>query len=97
MEKKMKFTCGCHGATVFSGEIPAPEISLKCEKCGETMVLISGIGAINSGIHSFIAECPKCREKQKYENYNLWTECRQSSFVKYGKNPQKSESEKYDI
>lgn len=85
MEKKMKFTAGSHGAMVFSGEIPAPEISLKCEKCGENTELISGIGAINSGIHHFTANCPKCGNKQAFENYELWKECLKKSWaIKYG-------------
>lgn len=75
MVKKMNFTCGCLGAAVFSGEIPIPEISLKCENCGKTMDLVSCIGAINSGIHSFIAECPKCHTEQKFDYDTLWKKC----------------------
>lgn len=75
MEKKMKFSWGCHGATGFSGKIPVPEIALKCENCGETMDLISGIGLINSGTHTFIAKCPKCHKAQKFNDDTLWKEC----------------------
>ena len=79
MEKKMNFSWGGFGAAGFSGEIPAPEIALKCENCGETMDLISGIGMINSGTHTFITKCPKCHEEHKFDDIKLWKECLQKS------------------
>ena len=80
MKKKMKFTAGSNGATLFSGEIPSAEITLKCENCGETMELTSGIGAINSGIHYFNAKCPKCHTEQKFDDIKLWKECLQKTY-----------------
>ena len=71
-ENKMNFLWTCNGAVGKASEITAPEIDRTCPKCGSKMILIDGRGFINSGTHSFIAECPKCKEKEKFDDLKLW-------------------------
>jgi len=65
---------GSHGWGTTE-EISTPETNIICETCGEKMVLIKGFGIIHSGFNSFTAECPKCGEKIKFFDYELFKKC----------------------
>lgn len=70
----MKFMYGCFGAGVET-KITASETDKICPKCNHKMQLIDGRGLLNSGTHSFLCECPKCGEKEKFSDYKLWKKC----------------------
>ena len=70
--KKMKITWSCCGAAGGSAEITPPQIDRICQKCGYKMELIDGRGFINSGTHTFLAQCPECGEKEKLDDTKLW-------------------------
>ena len=72
MTNKMNFLWSCCGAAGKTTQIDAPEIDKSCPECNSKMILIDGRGFINSGTHSFIAQCPNCHKKEKFSDYELW-------------------------
>lgn len=71
MENNMTFSYGGLGAGITK-TIRAPEIDKYCPNCQTRMILIDGRGLINSGTHTFLAQCPECGITKKFKNYDLW-------------------------
>ena len=72
MTNKMNFLWTSNGVAGKGVEIEAPEIDKTCPKCNSKMILIDGRGFINSGTHTFIAQCPNCHQKEKFSDIKLW-------------------------
>ncbi len=56
-------------------EISTPETNIVCENCGEKMIVTYGCGIIHSGYNKFTAECPNCKAKQQFSDYELFKQC----------------------
>lgn len=75
---------GSHGWGTTE-EINPPETNIECKTCGEKMVLKSVIGLIHSGTHKFISECPNCKSKREFCDYELWQKCRREGMKVHNK------------
>ncbi len=74
MQNNMIFSFGGLGAGM-EREIKAPKIEIFCPYCKKRMILIDGRGLLNSGRHSFTAQCPECKKIEKFSDYELWKRC----------------------
>lgn len=74
MQNNMSFLYGGLGAGITK-EIKAPKIEKYCSHCKKRMILIDGRGLINSGKHSFTAQCSECKKIEKFSDYELWKRC----------------------
>ena len=71
----MKLNYSCCGFCGVTKEIVPPEINKVCPNCNSRMILIDSRGLHNSGSHTFTAECPNCKYKEKFSDYKLWKRC----------------------
>ena len=81
----MNFSYGGLGAGV-EAEIVAPKIQNKYPKCNLQMVLVEGVGLINSDSHTLKAKCPNCGYSEDFSDYKIWATCIEVARPKFNNN-----------